>query len=151
VERRVLQHGSQQGNKTDPKGWNHSHVPLQFRKQPSADADRMQQFNPPSKFVGLTYEDGQTLGNMTHLIAFLKNVAGETARNQNCMSAEKELLLWHQLLGHANFQQIQQVLSQPRGKDLKQVLVLPKMQASSACSRPLCAGCMPVGKADSAR
>jgi hypothetical protein len=37
-------------------------------------------FNRSSKFVGLTYQDGQTLGNTAHLSAFL-NVADETNRN----------------------------------------------------------------------
>jgi hypothetical protein len=58
-------------------------------------------FNRSSKFVGLTYQDGQTLGNTAHLSAFL-NVADKT--NQNLLPAEKELLLWHQRLGHADFQ-----------------------------------------------
>jgi hypothetical protein len=94
-------------------------------------------FNRSSKFVGLTCQDGQTLGNTAHLSAFL-NVADET--NQNLSPAEKELLLWHQRLGHAYFQRVQQMLCQPRGQDLIQVLK-PKNQASSACSRPLCAAC----------
>jgi hypothetical protein len=96
-----------------------------------------QHFHCSSKFVGLTYEDGQTFGNTAHLSAFL-NVADET--NHNLMPVEKELLLWHQRLGHADFQHIQQMLCQPRGEDLQQVLK-SKIQASSACSRSLCAAC----------
>jgi hypothetical protein len=94
-------------------------------------------FNRSSKFVGLTYQDGQTLGNTAHLSVFL-NVVDET--NQNLSPAEKQLLLWHQRMGHADFQQVQQMLCQPRGQDLRQVLK-PKNQASSACSPPLCAAC----------
>jgi hypothetical protein len=42
-------------------------------------------FNQSSKFVGLTYQDGQTLGNTAHLSAFL-NVVDKT--NQNLLLAE---------------------------------------------------------------
>jgi hypothetical protein len=94
-------------------------------------------FNRSSKFVGLTYQEGQTLSNTAHLSAFL-NVADKT--DQNLSPAEKELLLWLQRLGHADFQRVQQMLCQPRGQDRIQVLK-PKNQASSACSRPLCAAC----------
>jgi hypothetical protein len=66
-------------------------------------------FNQPTKCVGLPYLAGQTLGNTAHFIAFL-NVADKS--NQNRSPVEKELLLWHQRLGHADFQQVQQMLCQ---------------------------------------
>jgi hypothetical protein len=56
-------------------------------------------FKRRDPFVGLTYQDTQTLCDLGGLTALL-NVADET--NQNLTITQKEMLMWHQKLTHAN-------------------------------------------------
>jgi hypothetical protein len=58
-------------------------------------------FKRQDPFVGLTYQDVQTLSNLGG-ISVLLNVANKT--NQNLTAVQKELLLWHHKLGHADMQ-----------------------------------------------
>jgi hypothetical protein len=93
-------------------------------------------FGTSNKSAGLAFQDAQTLGDTNGLNAFI-NVVNKT--NQNLTSAKKELLLvCYQRLGHADFQNVQRMLCQPRGDDFQHVLT-PNNSNASACSRPLCA------------
>jgi hypothetical protein len=99
--------------------------------------------NRASKFIGLTFQDFNTGGlESGGALETLLSVADET--NQNLAAAQKELLLWHQRLGHADMQLCQMFLSRPANNENKQILV-PRQPSASACSRPLCASCQ-VGK-----
>ncbi len=90
-------------------------------------------FKRQDPFVGLTYQDAQTLSDLSGLSALL-NVADET--NQNLTAAQKELLLWHHKLGHANMQQVQTLLAKPVLATNPQLLVPMEAKASS-CKQPL--------------
>jgi hypothetical protein len=63
-------------------------------------------FGINNKFISLTSQDAQSLVDINDLQA-LMDMVSET--NQNSMLAQKKLLLWHQHLGHADFQNIQRV------------------------------------------
>jgi hypothetical protein len=96
-----------------------------------------------SKFIGLTFQDLKTGGlEGGGALETLMSVADET--NQNLTAAQKELLLWHQRLAHADMQLCQMYLSCPANDENKQILV-PRHTSASACRRPLCAACQ-VGK-----
>jgi hypothetical protein len=74
--------------------------------------------------AGLTLSNVDLLCNQPDLLSSLMSVADET--NQNLSPPQKELLLWHWELGHANFNWIQPLASIPsKSTDRKQVL-LPK-------------------------
>jgi hypothetical protein len=90
-------------------------------------------FKRQDPFVGLTYQDAQTLSNLSGLSALL-NVADET--NQNLTAAQKELLLWHHKLGNADMQRVQTLLAKPVLATNPQLLVPMEAKASS-CKRPL--------------
>jgi hypothetical protein len=94
-------------------------------------------FRTSNKFAGLTFQDALTIGDSNELNTFMNLVDDN---NQNIMSAQKELLLWHQRLGHADRQNVQRMLCQPGGNKFQQVLT-PKNWNASTCSRPLCAAC----------
>jgi hypothetical protein len=94
-------------------------------------------FNKPDKFVGLTFQDALTLADCEGLPALL-TVVDEA--NSNLTPAQKELLYWHQRLGHADPQRIQMMLSQPANADNLQIL-RPTCQKASSCVTPLCAAC----------
>jgi hypothetical protein len=99
-------------------------------------------FETSNKYIGLTYQDAQTLGDTNAIgssgLKPFMNVVDET--NQNLTSAQKELLLWRQCWGHADFQNVRWLLCQPCGDKFQQVLK-PKNPNASACSRLLCAAC----------
>jgi hypothetical protein len=97
----------------------------------------MQYFKHSANFVGLSYADTQQLANTNQTHTFM-SVADEA--NQNLTISQKELLLWHQRLGHADQQQIQQMLAKPVNSDLPQVIKLKNPRAS-AVSHVLCATC----------
>lgn len=63
----------------------------------------------------------------------LMTVMQET--NQNLTAAQKELLIWHQRLGHADMQRVQQLLNKNSN------IIQCKEQKASSCSRPLCTAC----------
>jgi hypothetical protein len=94
--------------------------------------------NSPNKFVGLTFQDCQTFMSLNGGLAALLNVADET--NQNLTAAQKELLLWHHKWGHADSQQCQAILSEPRDPEVEQI-IKPRHKQASSCKRPLCAAC----------
>ena len=60
--------------------------------------------------------------------------------NQNLRPSQKELLLLHQKLGHANFQWCQRLSQVPRSDTQKQVLHT-KTNNVSSCDAPLCFAC----------
>jgi hypothetical protein len=96
-----------------------------------------QYFKRSANFVGLSYADTQQLADTNQMHTFM-SVADEA--NQNLTISQKELLLWHQRLGHADQQQIQQMLAKPVNSDLAQV-IQPKTPRASAISHVLCATC----------
>jgi hypothetical protein len=96
-----------------------------------------QYFKRSANFVGLPYADTQQLANTNQMYTFM-SVADEA--NQNLTISQKELLLWHQRLGHADQRQIQQMLAKPVNSDLSQV-IQPKYPRASAVSHVLCATC----------
>ena len=88
--------------------------------------------------LGLTFDDATTLGD-GHSVHNYMSVADES--NQNLTSAQKELLLWHWKLGHANFQWIQTLCHELTTNSCHCVLVTKHPKASS-CLLPKCAACM---------
>ena len=88
--------------------------------------------------VGLTFDDITALGD-GHSVHNYMSVADES--NQNLTQAQKELLLWHWKLGHANLQWIQTLCREPTNNSRRFVLEAhhPKM---SSCVLPKCAACM---------
>ena len=64
--------------------------------------------------------------------------------NLNLTSSQKELLLWHWKLGHANMHWIQSLAAKPRSDDMPHNRpILPTRAGSrmSSCERPLCTAC----------
>ena len=60
--------------------------------------------------------------------------------NWNLSEAQRELILWHNRLGHIGFKQVQAMLSKPRDPLLKRIIT-PSNHKSSHCSLPLCEAC----------
>jgi hypothetical protein len=94
-------------------------------------------FNKPDKFVGLSFQDALTLADCEGLPK-LQKVVDEA--NSNLTPAQKELIYWHQQLGHADPQQIQMMLNQAANPENQQILH-PTCQKASSCVAPLCATC----------
>ena len=86
----------------------------------------------PSHNVGLTFEDACVLGDGFSARTFL-SVADET--NQNLTASQKELLIWHWKLGHANFQWIQ-TLCRHSNSDSKRCVLPTKLDKTSSCPAP---------------
>jgi catabolite regulation protein CreA len=96
-----------------------------------------QYFKHSANFVGLSYAHTQQLAGTNQMHTFM-SVADEV--NQNLTISQKELLLWHQRLSHADQQQIQQMLAEHVNSDLPQV-IQPKNARASAVLHFLCAKC----------
>jgi hypothetical protein len=94
-------------------------------------------FKRQDPFISLTFQDTQTLRNLGGLSALL-NVANETT--QNLTAVQKELLLWHHKLAHANMQHVQTLLCEPITKGYSQ-MIKPKEQKAFHCCQRLCAAC----------
>jgi len=60
--------------------------------------------------------------------------------NLNLTGSQKELLLWHQRLGHVSFQRLQALLRPPRNELGRQVL-FPKNARATRCEIPRCEAC----------
>jgi hypothetical protein len=60
--------------------------------------------------------------------------------NFNLTGSQKELLLWHQRLGHADLRRIQAPLGQPRNEKGRQVL-FPINKNATHCEVPKCEAC----------
>ena len=88
--------------------------------------------------IGLTFDDASTLGD-GHSVHNYMSVADET--NQNLTSAQKELLLWHWKLGHANFQWVQTLCRDP-ATTRRRFALATKHPKVSSCALPTCAACM---------
>ena len=87
--------------------------------------------------VGLTFQDLASLGGHAKRMQ-LMNVSDET--NQNLTKPQKELLLWHQRLCHADMQRVQNLMREPQDP-LKRKILEPQQQSASSCDRPLCTAC----------
>ena len=68
----------------------------------------------------------------------LSNIFSRT--NINLSSEQKELLLWHQRLGHLNQQRIQSLLAIPRDEHTRQILK-PRNPRASSCPTAMCQAC----------
>ena len=88
--------------------------------------------------LGLTFDDATTLGD-GHSVHNYMSVADES--NQNLTSAQKELLLLHWKLGHANFQWIQ-TLCRDLTTNSRRCALVTKHPKASSCLLPKCAACM---------
>ena len=88
--------------------------------------------------VGLTFDDATALGD-GHSVHNYMSVADET--NQNLTRAQKELLLWHWKLRHANLQWIQTLCREPTNNSHHFVLETHHSKTSS-CVLPKYAACM---------
>jgi hypothetical protein len=90
--------------------------------------------------VGLTVHDAEFLHSYERVSACL-SVADET--NQNLTASQRELLLWHHRLAHANLQWIQWLAATPRDRNSNQPgpLLETKEPKVSSCPLPLCAPC----------
>lgn len=60
--------------------------------------------------------------------------------NLNLTGSQKELLLWHQRLGHCSLKHVQHLLALPRDEHSRQVLV-PHNPRASTCDHPRCDAC----------
>jgi hypothetical protein len=85
--------------------------------------------------AGLTYEDAMSLCDGKSLYDFISVAAEE---NQNLRPEQKELLLLHQKLGHANQQWVQKLAVQ---STTRKTILVPKLAKVSSCERPLCTAC----------
>ena len=88
--------------------------------------------------IGLTFDDATVLGD-GHSVYNYMSVADES--NQNLTRAQKELLLWHWKLGHANLKWIQILCREPTTNHHHFVLETHHAKTSS-CVLPKCAACM---------
>ena len=61
--------------------------------------------------------------------------------NKNITTSQKELLLWHQRLGHLNLQWCQTLFRIPRNENQRQILQ-PKSRWVATCEHPQCASCL---------
>lgn len=90
--------------------------------------------------VGLTSDDAELLANPALVSTYLTVSDQE---NQNLTSAQRELLLWHQKLGHANMTWIQELcskkISRPERPDLP--VIDTKAATVPTCVAPLCVAC----------
>ena len=88
--------------------------------------------------IGLMFDDATALGD-GHSVHNYMSVADES--NQNLTSAQKELLLWHWKLGHANLQWIQTLCRELTTNSHRFVLETHHPKTSSSVL-PKCAACM---------
>ena len=59
--------------------------------------------------------------------------------NNRMNKGQKELLLWHQKLGHIGFQHLQQLMRSTKKRP--NPCIVPKVDAAKDCEPPLCAAC----------
>ena len=78
--------------------------------------------------VGLMFDDAMVLGD-GHSVYNYMSVADES--NQNLTRAQKELVLWHWKLGHANLQWIQTLCREPANNHRRFVLETHHAKTSS--------------------
>ena len=90
----------------------------------------------PQPFVGLTVPDLLPLHTEPLFQGHL-SVMDET--NQNITSSQKELLLWHQRCGHANFSWIQSLCQ--TNCNAKATILPTRSPSVSTCPAPLCTAC----------
>ena len=88
--------------------------------------------------ISLTFDDASTLGD-GHSVHNYMSVADES--NQNLTSTQKELLLWHWKLGHANLQWIQTLCREPTTNS-RRFMLETRHPKTSSCVLPKCAACM---------
>jgi hypothetical protein len=90
--------------------------------------------------VGVSRSDAEFLQRFEQVSACL-SVAYET--NQDLTEPQKELLLWHHRLAHANFQWVHWLVATPRnqGDNRTGPLLEVKVSKVSSCPQPLCAAC----------
>jgi hypothetical protein len=87
--------------------------------------------------VGMTVTDAKNIFGMKGTGSMLMSVADET--NQNLTASQRELLSWHQKLGHADMQQVQRLCRTTA--DSKSSVLQTKHNNVGNCARPLCAAC----------
>ena len=66
------------------------------------------------------------------------------SNNYNLSKPQKELMLWHQRLGHAGFRWIQTLMHKPKhevGDNTEPPVLLTKSSSSSHCNPPQCPAC----------
>lgn len=104
---------------------------------PYNGSNNLPQIGPTCAFqIGLSFEDACLLGD-GHSVRTFMSVANET--NQNLTAAQRELLIWHWKLGHANFQWIQALCCQAP----ERLPTLPTTHVkTSSCCAPKCAACL---------
>ena len=90
-----------------------------------------------SMIAGLTKEEAMFLLNPPVLNAFL-SVVDQT--NQNITPSQKELLLWHQKLGHINMQWMKSLCAKPRNSN-RCPKIPTKCKHVSTCENPICTAC----------
>ena len=90
-----------------------------------------------SLIAGLTKEEVSFLAKPPILNAFL-SVVDQT--NQNITPSQKELLLWHQRLGHINMHWVKYLCAKPR-KTNKGPKIATKCKHVSTCENPICTAC----------
>ena len=88
--------------------------------------------------IGLTFDNACILGD-GHSVHNYMSVADES--NQNLVGVQKELLLWHWKLGHANLQWIQTLCHDPTSNHRCFILDMHHDKTSS-CVLPKCTTCM---------
>ena len=96
---------------------------------------------PASAFdPGFNFEEAAMFSTALLDGSALTSVADEN--NVNIRPEQKELLLLHQKLGHANFQWLKTLCAQPRNDPLNRGQILPTRNAKVSTSDPvLCAAC----------
>jgi hypothetical protein len=90
--------------------------------------------------VGISRLDAEFLQSFEQVSACL-SVADKT--NQNLTVSQRELLMWHHRLAHANFQWVQWLAATTKDRESKWLdpLLATKEQKVSSCVLPLCSAC----------
>lgn len=114
-------------------------VDLNFPYHPCSNLPLML-LRPDPPRAGLSHVDMQLCQkrpNSEHYPRALLSVCDEV--NQNITQAQKEALLWHFRLCHANFGWIQTLLRSKRSGEAP--IIPPRNKQASSCAHPLCAAC----------
>jgi hypothetical protein len=90
--------------------------------------------------AGLSFEDVFYLQDTKSTTDLIQQISVADEQNQNLTAAEKELLLRHFRLGHANFQWIQSLMAHPRDGS-PQILPCRHRGAATTTRKILCAAC----------
>ena len=112
---------------------------MEFPYNPGGNLPLMLTESSQKNFMvaGLQVEEKQLIKNPS-ILSVLLSIMDQT--NQNITHSQKELLLWHQRLGHINIQWVKSLCAQPRNSTSGPKLTT-KCKYVSTCENPICTAC----------